>query len=824
MSCTSHISFFVQAYRANSSILKGYNRSYKPKISITSVVFTKRDLNAWGPKEVEEQSKMADDITHYADKDEHWVNVQAPIRHMFVALTKAMKDQQAEIHGLREKLNHTVTVEHVKDAVRMHAFTRTQGAEVETNKADKAYVKALEIKVEDANKQIARLTQIIQHQTTAITDLNYRVEKANESLDDYRKHINAPNFDPVFEYIDKQVKNVHEEVVSKVNSKLEIFAEQNEIKRNDKIEEVTSALHKEMSEQRVLLAAKADRELLPKIYSEIESNRQQIEINVAMIESNSAKLVNKELGIANANVDGKIQALAKELREQDALMNARHSDHERKLDQRVKELEDNSHVKIVKMEKMVTDTSLMEKVVVDCVKRHHWQGDVMEDEMRKRIADGVAATLRETRVACDSMKNALEQRQEAKLGQWYKLFEDKHERIRGLYDELQAGSVEAQKRMEELSEGLIKSLNKKANQSDLRALIKGGGGGMAASQIKEAISEMRRGGDTASDDSASTEYAQVAAAVLALGQGTGAKGDMETKISRNEESVDRLKSSLDTLRVELQQVKNDTAAKPSHADIDIAMMRFSPDGAAITDKDGKSLVVGKSQTTLKREAAWRTAVGELGSELRQELARRMTKDETALLVRAETSHFSAAIEKAAKLVEEKADHNKLSKLEQNLAILHSRVVSELTGGLWLWTSRQLTTDNMVPWDSQVVNAAPSSLLWREGSTGIMVKLPGLYKIGLSVFTALPVALTVMLNDEPLLSLEPDTGMNGRLSSYANAQGLREERYYLKRLRHSAGDVTAVTMEEPLSLPANATISVRYQSAAASQAFLSMRKL
>ena len=130
----------------------------------------------------------------------------------------------------------------------------------------------------------------------------------------------------------------------------------------------------------------------------------------------------------------------------------------------------------------------------------------------------------------------------------------------------------------------------------------------------------------------------------------------------------------------------------------------------------------------------------------------------------------------------------------------------------------------MPWDSQVVNAAPSSLLWREGSTGIMVKLPGLYKMGLSIFTALPVAITVMLNDEPMLSLEPDTGVDGRLSSYANVQGLREERYCLKRLRHSAGDVTAVTLDEPLSLPANATISVRYRSSAASQAFLSLRKL
>jgi len=70
---------------------------------------------------------------------------------------------------------------------------------------------------------------------------------------------------------------------------------------------------------------------------------------------------------------------------------------------------------------------------------------------------------------------------------------------------------------------------------------------------------------------------------------------------------------------------------------------------------------------------------------------------------------------------------------------------------------------------------------------------------------------------------PDVAEN-RLSSFANSQTLREERYLLKRLRHSAGDITAVTMDEPVSLPANATLSVLFQSAAAAQAFLSIRKL
>jgi hypothetical protein len=209
--------------------------------------------------------------------------------------------------------------------------------------------------------------------------------------------------------------------------------------------------------------------------------------------------------------------------------------------------------------------------------------------------------------------------------------------------------------------------------------------------------------------------------------------------------------------------------------------------------------------------------------LRKELASKVTKDEAQIFVRAEISPLATQVNKATAAVAGKADDDKVAKVEQNLAILHSRVVSELTGGLWLWTSRQLTTDGLIPWDSQVVNAAPSSLLWRAGTTGIMVKLPGLYRLSISVFTSLPVALTILLNDEPLLSVQPDAAED-RVSSYANAQGLREERYAVKRLRHSAGDVSAVSVDEPLSLPANATISVRYQSAATSQAFVALRKL
>lgn len=785
-------------------------------------------------------------LEEYSSSEAVWINVQAPIRNMFVALAKTVKEQQQELHSMRELLHKTVNAENVKDTVKMMAMTRTEAADLATSKAGKDDVKSLEIKVEDANKQVARLTQIIQHQTTAITDLNYRLEKANETVESHRKHIVSPNFDAVFKYIDKSVKNGNEEVIERVNHLNTVAAELNDIKRNEKIEDVTRNLSVEMSEQRVLLASKADRDSLAPMTSQILENKQHIENNMAMIESNARNFAEAHTHGAVQPVREHIGSLEKSMVDQDTGLRARVGEVERKLEQEMRHVDEKLDKVRVKTEKMCSDTTLMERVCVETVLRNHWDGNVKDDDMRSKIADSLAATLRETRINGENLRSVVEQETDTKLAHWYKLFENKVDSIRSLHHELEAHNFEAQKKMEELTDGLIKSLQKKANQSDLRALVKGApsiakgdAGPTVQARAKAAVETLKKGttygGATAGGDAdaagsapgtTNEEYSQVAAAVLALGQGTGSKEYLEGKIEEVQSQINRLKSSQEGLSLELAQTRSDMDRKPSFEDVDIAVMKIATGEKKERDVSagagGKKFALASSLTA-EIETAWRMALGDLGTELRKELASKVTKDETQIFVRAEVAPLASQLNKATAAMDSKAEEEKVSKVEQNLAILHSRVVSELTGGLWLWTSRQLTTDGLVPWDSQVVNAAPSSLLWRAGTTGVMVKLPGLYRLSISVFTSLPVAVTILLNDEPLLSIQPDSPAD-RVSSYANAQGLREERYAVKRLRHSAGDVSAVSVDEPLSLPANATISVRYQSAAASQAFLALRKL
>lgn len=69
----------------------------------------------------------------------------------------------------------------------------------------------------------------------------------------------------------------------------------------------------------------------------------------------------------------------------------------------------------------------------------------------------------------------------------------------------------------------------------------------------------------------------------------------------------------------------------------------------------------------------------------------------------------------------------LVKLETDFTVLRNRVAGELTGARFLWTSGQVMTDGWLPWDVQVINVAPSIIAWKKNTTGITIKVPGLYQ-------------------------------------------------------------------------------------------------
>ncbi len=86
-------------------------------------------------------------------------------------------------------------------------------------------------------------------------------------------------------------------------------------------------------------------------------------------------------------------------------------------------------------------------------------------------------------------------------------------------------------------------------------------------------------------------------------------------------------------------------------------------------------------------ADWKLAVGELGLNLRRELAGKVGREEVKLFMNTETSTILESLDAIDTELKDKVSSNDFSKVENSLSALHARVVSELTGGLWLWTSR-----------------------------------------------------------------------------------------------------------------------------------------
>ena len=137
-----------------------------------------------------------------------------------------------------------------------------------------------------------------------------------------------------------------------------------------------------------------------------------------------------------------------------------------------------------------------------------------------------------------------------------------------------------------------------------------------------------------------------------------------------------------------------------------------------------------------------------------------------------------------KELDNKAAVTTTTQLEQDVVLLRNKVAGELTGGRWLWTTGQLNRDanagsgnpgsvgssSWIPWDTEVINAAPAILCWKRGVTAIKTRLPGLYKVTISIFTTLPCAIQLCLNGEPIITLQPDLTVSSNAAGVGNLNG------------------------------------------------------
>ena len=235
-----------------------------------------------------------------------------------------------------------------------------------------------------------------------------------------------------------------------------------------------------------------------------------------------------------------------------------------------------------------------------------------------------------------------------------------------------------------------------------------------------------------------------------------------------------------------------------------------------------SVLLSQRETDQKSQVDWNFTIGDLGSNLRREIAEKTSREEMTALVHSESDKIQAKLSHFSKLMEETAKKEDYISLNAEFNGLRSRIAGELTGARFLWTSGTLLNDNFVPWDKQVVNAAPSSIVWKKSSHHIGIKIPGLYRLYIAMFTHKPSALQVYLNDEPILMIQPHGSKADNTMSVNGS--IDPNPYSLRRFKHSVGEVTSIHIDETVSLPPDAAISVRYFSSNPAQGFIAIRKV
>jgi hypothetical protein len=216
-------------------------------------------------------------------------------------------------------------------------------------------------------------------------------------------------------------------------------------------------------------------------------------------------------------------------------------------------------------------------------------------------------------------------------------------------------------------------------------------------------------------------------------------------------------------------------------------------------------------------ADWRSAVSDVSMNLRRELADKANREEMVKMIRREVDNVKENIEIVRGTCDDKSDAQSTNQLVADLESLSNKFAEAHSEARWLWRSGKILRGGWIPWEVQVNNAAPSSLLWKAECEAITCVVPGLYSVRIGVFTMNASSVQVCVNGEPVISLDP----NNEISSVA-AGGPME--FIKRRHRHTAGDITSVVVDEVMALPPNAVLGVRYDSGTRAQGFMSVRKM
>jgi hypothetical protein len=308
----------------------------------------------------------------------------------------------------------------------------------------------------------------------------------------------------------------------------------------------------------------------------------------------------------------------------------------------------------------------------------------------------------------------------------------------------------------------------------------------------------------------------------------------------SKESVDeivkgiRSKADAEEVRENIQNARRETGNKLRETrelimDLRSAFARFREETAATLRElpqkaDREDL--HKLRLTSAGGDRWQESIADLALNLRKELGAKASSEDVRALVRTEADDLQQQLEQLSSEVDGRATVAVLRHLEAQTSALTRRVQCELSTARWIWKTGHTGPGGVVPWNIQIVNTDPDSYLWRRDESTVTTVVPGLDHVCIGFFTNRNPAVQFRVNGEPVLALDPIAGSNaaGSAAPQAAAATNAGQSHVLRRGRHSAGNVTGISLSEFVALPANAVLSITYDCAEGAQGFLGIRKL
>lgn len=192
--------------------------------------------------------------------DIHWLNIQDPIKQMFLSLTKAIRTQAAGIRDLDRKCNDMISIDAAERMVKDHFNTccTKQDAtqliyQIDTKAGDKDLA-ILDNRIQQALHQIEKLNDAFQSQAILIADTNNRMDGIAHDI----QILKNPNYGQLYGYIDQQIGTIFTEMDRKLLQKADQKAVETCIPA--RVEDLYRALTTKVDDMQVDIARAATKE------------------------------------------------------------------------------------------------------------------------------------------------------------------------------------------------------------------------------------------------------------------------------------------------------------------------------------------------------------------------------------------------------------------------------------------------------------------------------------------------------------------------------------------------------------------------------------